>query len=137
MATELFADTWYFVALHDRFDNHHGRAIRIRIRYGSYQLVTHENVLAEMLAFFSAQGEAARAVAAKAARETLDHLNVITPDRMLFRRALELYSDRLDKAYSLSDCMSMVVMKDRGITHVLTNDHHFRQEGFTVLSDAP
>jgi len=28
-------------------------------------------------------------------------------------------------------------MKDRGITHVLTNDHHFRQEGFTVLSDAP
>jgi predicted nucleic acid-binding protein len=31
----------------------------------------------------------------------------------------------------------MTLMRERGITHVLTNDHHFRQEGFTVLSDAP
>ncbi|HUP59095.1 MAG TPA: hypothetical protein VNA69_01610 [Thermoanaerobaculia bacterium] len=33
--------------------------------------------------------------------------------------------------------MSMVVMQERKIQHVLTNDHHFRQEGFNVLSDAP
>jgi predicted nucleic acid-binding protein len=29
------------------------------------------------------------------------------------------------------------VMEQRGITHVLTNDHHFRQDGFVVVSDAP
>jgi predicted nucleic acid-binding protein len=136
MATELFADTWYFVALHDRFDSHHSRALRIRARYSGYQLVTHENVLSEMLAFFSAQGAAARSVATAVTREALDNLHVVAPDRALFRRSLDLYSGRPDKAYSLVDCMSMIVMQDRGITHVLTNDHHFRQEGFTVLSDA-
>jgi predicted nucleic acid-binding protein len=31
--------------------------------------------------------------------------------------------------------MSMEVMERRGITHVLTNDHHFRQEGFTVVNE--
>jgi hypothetical protein len=31
----------------------------------------------------------------------------------------------------------MVVMRDFALTHVLTNDHHFHQERFTVLSDAP
>jgi len=136
MPTELFADTWYFVALHDRFDQHHGNALRLRARYGAYGLVTHDQVLAEMLAFFSRQGVAARMVAAAATRDALRALRVITPDRLLFRRALDLYASRPDKAYSLADCMSMIVMRDRGITHVLTNDHHFRQEGFTVLSDA-
>ena len=51
-----------------------------------------------------------------------------------FARALDLYEARPDKEYSLVDCMSMVVMRERGITHVLTNDHHFRQEGFTVVN---
>ena len=50
-------------------------------------------------------------------------------------RALDLYSQRPDKEYSLVDCMSMVLMRERGITHVLTNDHHFRQEGFTVVNE--
>ena len=55
--------------------------------------------------------------------------------RELFERALSLYERRPDKEYSLVDCMSMTLMRERGITHVLTNDHHFRQEGFTVVSE--
>ena len=31
------------------------------------------------------------------------------------------------------DCMSMVLMERRRITHILTNDHHFRQEGFILV----
>ncbi|MCS4185174.1 hypothetical protein [Salinibacter ruber] len=31
------------------------------------------------------------------------------------------------------DCMSMVIMQDRDIREVLTNDDHFAQEGFVVL----
>lgn len=54
-----------------------------------------------------------------------------TPD--LFDRALALYRRRLDKGYSLTDCMSMVVCGDLGITDVLSHDHHFEQEGFEIL----
>jgi predicted nucleic acid-binding protein len=60
---------------------------------------------------------------------------VLPGDRDLFLRAIDRYDDRLDKHYSLVDCMSMLVMLDLGITHVLTNDHHFHQEGFVVVNE--
>ena len=50
-----------------------------------------------------------------------------------FMEGLKLYEARLDKSYSMVDCMSMVIMQDRDIQEVLTNDDHFAQEGFTVL----
>ena len=50
-----------------------------------------------------------------------------------FLKALELYKSRLDKGYSLTDCVSMNSMREIGISEVLTNDQHFEQEGFTKL----
>ncbi|HMG73540.1 MAG TPA: hypothetical protein VK582_08565 [Pyrinomonadaceae bacterium] len=41
--------------------------------------------------------------------------------------------ERPDKGYSLTDCISMNVMRERGLTDVLTNDPHFRQEGYRPL----
>ena len=52
---------------------------------------------------------------------------------IIFLRGLELYERRADKAYSLVDCISMNSMRDEGITEILTSDHHFAQEGYTVL----
>jgi predicted nucleic acid-binding protein len=50
-----------------------------------------------------------------------------------FDAALALYESRPDKGYSLTDCRSMLALRGLGITDVLTNDHHFTQEGFTIL----
>jgi uncharacterized protein len=50
-----------------------------------------------------------------------------------FRAGLDLYRTRLDKGYSLTDCISMQTMRQRGITDVFTNDRHFEQEGFRAL----
>jgi len=46
---------------------------------------------------------------------------------------LTLYKARPDTGYSLTDCISMHVMRERSISDILTHDEHFRQEGFTVL----
>ena len=46
-----------------------------------------------------------------------------------FAKGLELYRNRLDKGYSLVDCISMNTMDEHVITQVLTSDHHFEQEG--------
>jgi predicted nucleic acid-binding protein len=51
----------------------------------------------------------------------------------LFISGLTLYEARLDKSYSLTDCVSMVVMQQEEIQEVLTHDKHFAQEGFTIL----
>jgi predicted nucleic acid-binding protein len=59
-------------------------------------------------------------------------------DRALHEEGLELLGGRSDKAYSLCDAVSFVLMKRRGILEAMTTDHHFEQEGFTrKLRKAP
>ena len=60
-------------------------------------------------------------------------MTILPQTRELFDAGLALYAARLDKGYSLTDCMSMVVCHDLGIEQVLSHDHHFAQEGFAVL----
>jgi len=45
-------------------------------------------------------------------------------------RGLKLYTERPDKDWSLTDCISFVVMEEHGIIEALTGDHHFEQAGF-------
>ena len=132
-----FLDTWYFVARFNRFDADHACAQRLSHSIRSRTQITHDAIFTEVLAYFSGFGARMRDHASKNVRLALRDFTVIPADHSLFLRALDFYERRLDKEYSLVDCMSMVVMEQRGIQHVLTNDHHFRQAGFTVLSDAP
>jgi uncharacterized protein len=57
--------------------------------------------------------------------------------RELFDRGLQLFGDRLDKEWSLTDCIGFVVMRERNLTEALTSNHHFEQAGFTALLRAP
>jgi predicted nucleic acid-binding protein len=101
------------------------------------EFFTHDGVITELLAFFSTRGSYWRREVAALARDILfsGKFRVMPVRRFLLEEALSLYESRLDKAYSLTDCISMRVMRRREVTHVLTNDHHFRQEGFTVVSE--
>ena len=50
-----------------------------------------------------------------------------------FLAGLALYERRPDKQYSLVDCISMNVMRQKQVQEILTHDRHFSQEGFTRL----
>ena len=58
---------------------------------------------------------------------------IVAPSDELFQEGIKLYDERRDKQWSLTDCISFVVMKQRGINDALTGDHHFEQAGFTAL----
>lgn len=135
----VFVDTWFFIAHLQKFDPHHLAALRLSRAYHDVAFVTHDGVLTELLTFFAGRGRFWRQSAAELVRETLEAKRYkVTPvSRELFENALALYERRADKEYSLVDCTSMHLMRSRGIDNILTNDHHFRQEGFDVLSDAP
>jgi predicted nucleic acid-binding protein len=60
-------------------------------------------------------------------------VDVIPQTEESFLAGMKLYEERPDKGYSLTDCVSMNVMRDRELTDVLTNDPHFRQEGYQIL----
>ena len=134
MPQTYFVDAWYFIALLDPRDTHYRQAKRIEQRVQTGSLVTHESVLSEVLNYYSTEGAQPRALAASLVRRALRALVVIGVDRPLFLAALARYEQRPDKEYSLVDCMSMVIMEQRGIRHVLTNDHHFSQAGFVVVN---
>lgn len=45
----------------------------------------------------------------------------------------EFYRQRRDKEWSLTDCISFVVMQEEQLTEALTADRHFEQAGFKPL----
>ena len=98
-------------------------------------MLTTEWVLAEFLAFFSAAGEESRRNVAERTYFIFDDPNIrILPSfEAWFLDGLTLCESRLDKGYSLVDCISMHVMRSEKITEIPTNDHHFTQEGFRIL----
>jgi predicted nucleic acid-binding protein len=132
---KYFADAWFFIALFDRRDSHHQRASRLVSRIPALDMVTHDAVFTEVLAYFSEEGVAMRQNAVQRVRNALRMAQTLPADRNLFLLGLDRYAARPDKEYSLVDCMSMVLMEQRGIRHVLTNDHHFAQAGFVVVSE--
>lgn len=60
-------------------------------------------------------------------------VQVVAQTRDSFLDGLSLYAQRLDKGYSLTDCISMQTMRQQGIMQILTHDKHFAQEGFVIL----
>jgi uncharacterized protein len=61
------------------------------------------------------------------------NIEVILQTHSSFNQGLILYEKRLDKAYSLTDCISMQTMKQMNVEEILTHDKHFTQEGFKIL----
>jgi predicted nucleic acid-binding protein len=60
-------------------------------------------------------------------------VDVVPQTEESFKAGLKLYEERPDKGSSLTDCILMNLMRERGLTDVLTNDPHFRQEGYRPL----
>ncbi len=58
---------------------------------------------------------------------------VLGPTPELFQRGVELFRQRVDKEWSLTDCVSFVAMNDERVTDALTGDRHFEQAGFRAL----
>ena len=131
----VFADTLYWVAIVRPNDPWGDPAKKAKSLLGNVLLLTTDEVLTEFLAHLSAGGENLRRQAARMVRAILANPNVkvLPQSRNSFLRGVELYEQRLDKEYSLTDCISMNAMKSESVSDILTNDRHFRQENFEVL----
>jgi len=130
--TPVFADTYYYLALLNRKDSAHARAMGASLSLRS-PTVTTAWILTE-LADAMAEGQW-RQEAAKFVRrlQANPQVRVIPPAGELFEQGLQLYENRPDKDWSLTDCISFVVMRQEGLADALTGDRHFEQAGFSAL----
>lgn len=128
----VFADAFYFVARLNRRDQHHDRVLQFsrdfRARFLTSDWVLME--VADALAKSECRGRI---------REFILHLRrtatceIVPATRELLDRALDLYHQHTDKEWTLTDCVSFVIMRERSVTEALTGDQHFEQAGFKAL----
>lgn len=113
----VFADTGYWVALLNPHDELHNKAVQLSRSLNPVHIVTSEMVLTEVLNDFSKRGDYLR----KAATALIDNINknpnitVISQTSQQFQQGLELYRNRLDKNWSLTDCVSFKIMEQMDI----------------------
>lgn len=131
----VFADTAFWIALTNEADAAYEKAQAFRQSLGPRKIVTSEPVLTEYLNYFAGWGSYFRDEASGNVRALLFNRAVLVAPHTTetFLSGLELYRERLDKGYSLTDCISMQIMRRESLTEALTSDRHFEQEGFRAL----
>ena len=128
----VFADASYYVALLGPNDAHHRVAVEWSERLLGRIVVT-EFVIIELGSALSGLDD--RHLYVPFIEELLgDPATIYVPSSgTLVRQGLDLFAKRPDKKWSLVDCLSFIVMKQRHLKEALTADHHFEQAGFRAL----
>jgi hypothetical protein len=127
----VFADTSYFVALLNPRDDSHARAIELT-RARPDLMYTTAWVLTELANVLSKTGDRERFVRTLTALRSDQRTIIIPPSEEMFEAGVDYYGRRPDKEWSLTDCISFIVMAERQITEAWTADHHFEQAGFVA-----
>jgi predicted nucleic acid-binding protein len=127
-----FADTSYFLALLISDDAAHEKAVEFARRSGD-PLLTTDWVIVEMGNFLSDHAVRALFVRWLEVLRADPRVQVVEATPRLLSEGVALFGARPDKDWSLTDCISFVVMNEQAIVEALTADHHFEQAGFVAL----
>ena len=132
---QVFADANYWVALINRGDSLHEKALELSKTLAKVRIFTSQFIIIEVLNFFSSRGAFLRKKAVKAVDNIVKNPNNVTVmlSNFLYLRALRLYRTRQDKQWSFVDCSSFIIMEDNEIREALTGDFHFQEAGFHAL----
>jgi predicted nucleic acid-binding protein len=128
----VFVDTSYYVALLSQADAYHAKAVEVS-RTLRRPVVVTEFVLLELGNVLSRTDARQLFVSILRQLRGDPHVLIIAASPELFERGCDLYARRSDKDWSLTDCISFVVMEERALSDALTTDHHFEQAGFQIL----
>lgn len=135
MTSEVFLDTGYVIALSVEADEQHKRAIELaeQLETEKTRLVTTRAILLEIGNSLSKERYRQAAIELLDALEKDSSVEIVSLSEKLFTQAFELFRSRPDKEWGLVDCVSFIVMSERGLTEALTPDKHYQQAGFRAL----
>ena len=131
MAT-FFADTSFWIGLSSKRDQFHHRAVawyRFAVQTRS-TIMTTEAVFLEWLNALSDVSTRRNAAEGYLRVRADARIEVVPLQAEWMDSAILLYRGRADRNWSLTDCLSFLVMERRGLAEALTTDHDFEQAGF-------
>jgi predicted nucleic acid-binding protein len=133
--SELFLDASYAIAVTVTNDQNHERAVALgwQMKAERTRLITTRAVVLEIGDALSKVRYRRAAISMLTALEGDASVEIVPTSEELYQRAFQLYQSRADKEWGLTDCVSFVVMQDRGLSDALTTDKHFEQAGFRAL----
>jgi predicted nucleic acid-binding protein len=129
---QVFGDAVYFIALANPKDEYHRQAVALSQRVPG-SLLTTEWVLTEVGDAMSQPENRRGFHRLLELLRTRSEVEIVPASSAWFQRGCELHVRRTDKEWSLTDCISFVVMHERRLIDALTSDHHFEQAGFRIL----
>lgn len=131
----LFIDADYVIALEASDDQHHAAALRYwhGLIKALPPLINTSYVFDEVVTFFNSRNRHVKAVEVGHNLLQSPSVEIVHVDESLFYEGWEYFQKHKDKTYSLTDCISFVVMKQRGVRTSLTFDRHFEQAGYERL----
>lgn len=131
----VFLDTGYAVALAVENDQYHDRAVDLvdQIEQEQIRIVTTRAVVTEIGNALAAPEYRKTAAAHISALQRNSTAEIIPITDDLFQRGFALYRERQDKEWGITDCISFVTMRNRGLRTALTTDRDFEQAGFVAL----
>ena len=128
----LFADTVHFIALLNPADQYHACALELA-KSPSGSLVTTSWVLVETGDAFSQPKHRGKFLRLLELLQSTADIEVFPPSSSQLQAGTLLFGSRPDKGWSLTDCISFVIMRERRLSDALTSDQHFSQAGFRPL----
>ena len=131
----VFVDTYYHVGLLNPADQYHQECLA-HTQSNKGPFVTTAWVLVEVANALCDTTMRRNVVRFFEKLKLAPDLEIVPATMNWFDKGMSLYAARTDKTWSLTDCISMEVMRERGIQQVLTGDHHFTQAGFQILFEA-
>ena len=129
----VFADSYYFFAILNPRDSAHAAALEFSSTE-TRRLATTTAVLTEVADGLAATRHRSAFLRLLTGLSADPQNTIVRPTVELFNESVNLYDRMQDKEWSLTDCISFVVMQAHGIREAWTGDKHFRQAGFETLT---
>jgi predicted nucleic acid-binding protein len=129
-----FADTSYWLALELNSDQNHQTALTHwqNLVKTSFQIVTTSYIFDETVTYLNSRNHHEKAVEVGENILLSPSIELIHVNESLFFEGWTMFQKHQDKRYSLTDCISFVVMKQSELETALTFDKHFVQAGFKI-----
>ena len=130
--TEVFLGAAYAIALSASSDQYHGpaEALAVQLEADGARLITSRAVVLEIGNALAKLRYRSAAIQLLDSLEEDPNVEIIPISEQLYKRALKLSRERPDKEWGITDCISFIVMQDRGLTEALTTDEHFNRPVF-------
>lgn len=135
MKNAYFLDTSYILALEIVNEDAHQKVLQswLTLAKSKPYVFTTTYIFDETVTFFNSRNLHSKAIEVGERLLKSPDIELIQIDNNLFRLGWQYFKKYKDKSYSLTDCLSFVVMEQQEIATALTLDRHFIQAGFQVL----